>query len=85
MIWCGNYGSGDIPGGWWVLHGQRCRIHFGEIGGVSVEVFTMVINMPPLSGHGDKGLRVCLIWCGSGDIAGGLWGFSWTEVQNSLW
>ena len=59
-----------------VFLGQRCRTHFGVTGGVTVEIIRMVINMPPLSGHGDKGLRVWLIWCGnygSGDIAGGWW------------
>ena len=34
-----------------VFHGQRCRTHFGEIGGVSVEVIRMVIYMPPPSGQ----------------------------------
>ena len=30
LICCGNCGSGGIAGGLWVLHGQRCRTHFGQ-------------------------------------------------------
>ena len=35
-----------------VFHGQRCSTHFGEFGGVIVEVIGMVINVSPLSDQG---------------------------------
>ena len=35
-----------------VFHGQRCRTHFGEFGGVSVEVIGIAIDLPSLSGQG---------------------------------